>query len=509
MKPRPLKFWILVPGAGLLLLYIGLTFAAWWFVREVRHVEAVTYADIALPTRWPHYQIIRGHHHIATGLKLLEQGQGSAGFQQLRMGLARAPRHRDGRLALAALLAQAGRADLAESVLTDGLPYHRNDPGYITPLLDFLAQQGLDSKILALTRPLIADPSLDPATRDLAAFRAAQAAAMMGNYDAAERLLVQNHLQTLFPGPILLAQLEWQRGYHELALVMLRSLATEFPGNEAIYSQLATYLAEAQCDDELRSRAIIHQLSHPESIRSHLDQLHALAKTSETTARQKTIEQTFNAFQTSPAALLLLADYAATNGEVALADRIAAHFTAQAWTDAPAAHLMAIEAKLVRGDYATALTASEALLAEPNLNPHYQQIATGFLSLAYYGTGDPVAGYTKLASLMNQTELRADTLLGMAKRLIIIGRVAPARDLLAHAVKLDPRNQAALTRLLELDLDNGNLPAIATNLRALTQMQRPSPIVLKRAQAQLSSDTCLFLPERAALLSLVANTLPR
>lgn len=110
---------------------------------------------------------------------------------------------------------------------------------------------------------------------------------------------------------------------------------------------------------------------------------------------------------------------------------------------------------------------------------------------------------------MTQSNLRVESLLGIANRLMTMQRAGTAREILAHAVKLDAKNQAALTRLIELDLDNRNIPAVAANLPALTSMRRPSPLVLKRAQAMLGSDECLFLNGRSELLALVNNTLVR
>lgn len=509
MKLRSLTFWILVPCVGLSLLYIGLTLSAWWFVAQVRHIPEVAYADIALPTRWAHYQTIRGNHHIAMGLELLAQGKAAAGFQHLRIGLARAPSHRTGRLALCALLAQSGRTDLAQTALLDGLAYHRVDPDYVSILLDFLSRQAQDRQVIAICRQLMADQTLDASVRDLAAFRSVQATVFMGDYDEAERLLGQPHLQNAPAGRLLRAQIEWERGYHELALVMLRSLADELPGNESVYGQLAAYLAEAGHDEELRQRAVLNQLSHPDSIRAHLDQLNVLTRAGHARARQKGIEQVLATFQDSATALLILADYAAANGDDTLAGQIADRFTANQWPDAPAARLMAIEAGLVAGHYAEAFTRSEILLADPTLPLHYRAIATGLQGIAHYGLGDPVAGYTNLSVLLNQSELRADSLLGMAQRLLAMNHTAPARELLAHAVKVDPKNQAALTRLIELDLDLADLPTVAINLRTLLTMRRPAPAVLNRAQAMLSSDAWLFLSGRGQLLEDVRVTLTR
>ncbi|MCB1105325.1 MAG: tetratricopeptide repeat protein, partial [Cephaloticoccus sp.] len=139
--------WCAAIGISLVLLYAGLTAAAWVFVRHFRHVEGVAYTDIALPTRWDRYQVIRGNHHIASGLKLLAAGKFAPGFQQLRVGLARAPRNRDGRMALAGIYAQTGRTDLAQTTLLDGLAHHSNDHDYVATTMEFLSSLAQDRKV--------------------------------------------------------------------------------------------------------------------------------------------------------------------------------------------------------------------------------------------------------------------------------------------------------------------------------------------------------------------------
>ncbi|MCC6416529.1 MAG: hypothetical protein IT582_11525 [Opitutaceae bacterium] len=510
--PRPARRTVVWGGAiglGLLIIYVGLTVAAWIYVRHVRHVEGVTYADIALPSRWSHYEVLRGNHHIAVGLNLLAQGKLIPGFQQLRVGLARAPRHREGRLALAEIYAHTGRLDLAQTTLLDGLAFHANDRDFVTATLEFLSAQIQDGKVLALCARLLADPTLDPGIHQLAALRSGQASIFIGNYDQAENTLRQNHLADTPSGQLLMAQIEWESGYQELALIMLRQLAAEFPADEAIYIRLADYLHKTNWDEELSRRAVLNQLAHPDSVRAYLDRLRAIDRRDGPAARQKVVAETFTHFRDNASGLLALADYAATEGDITLAERVAAQFSLHAWPDDRAARLMVIEATLVAGDYAAALTRCQEFMGEPKLDPRHRQIATGLQSIAFYGVGDPVAGYTNLARLMTESDLRVESLSGIAKRLIAMGRAAPAREILAHAVKRDPRNQAALTRLIELDLDQHNLPAVAANLRHLVGMRRPSPDVLRRARIALGSDQCLFLPGRAEVLTLVQNILAR
>lgn len=507
LRGKGFRFWSTVSILALVIVYLSLTISAYWFVRHVRNIEGVTYLDLALPNRWSHYQVARGNHHIATGIKLLQSGKYFEGFQLIRVGLARAPQNQEGRLTLTALYAQSGRPDLAQATLLDGLAYHSSNATYVSTVLEFLSSQSQDRQSLTLCDQLLSNSSTPRNIKEIAAARATLACIFMGNYDRAESYLADNQMPNSRDGRLLKAQIEWERGYHELALVLLRDLHGEFPDAEDIYSKLASYLAEAGNEDELRRLAVLHQLAYPDRPRSHIDQLVAIKTTGDNAALERAESRAFEQFADTPAGLLTLADYAATNGRVALAKRIFQTYRDKNWPDVTAAQLMSIEAQLAAKEYAPALEQCRALLAQTDLAAQYANIATGLQAIAQYGTSDPVAGYASLAVLKNQSGLRAESLLGIANRLQEMNRMTAARDILAQAVKVNPKNQAALTRLIELDLDTDNLTELPASLRTLTGMRKPSPILLKRARSLLSKDTWLFLPQRNELLARLDESL--
>ena len=87
--------------------YVAAALAAFGFVRYVRHVDAVAFTDILLPSRWDHYRVARGDQQIAAAKRLVEERKFTEGFLHARAGVAAAPGHRDGRLLLADLLVAA------------------------------------------------------------------------------------------------------------------------------------------------------------------------------------------------------------------------------------------------------------------------------------------------------------------------------------------------------------------------------------------------------------------
>ena len=183
------------------------------------------------------------------------------------------------------------------------------------------------------------------------------------------------------------------------------------------------------------------------------------------------------------------------------------HFTQQQWENTTAVRLIYIESLLVAQHYADAQSEVKSLLDQPNLSAVYVSIANGFLAIAQYGIGDATSAYASLSTMMAQPNLRADSLLAMANRLLAMGQQKPARELLNHAVNIDPRNQPALTRLVEMDVHSKNVSALGANLPKLFSMRRPSPSVLAQAQILLRSDSYLFLSNRRNLLEPLGATL--
>jgi hypothetical protein len=151
----------------------------------------------------------------------------------------------------------------------------------------------------------------------------------------------------------------------------------------------------------------------------------------------------------------------------------------------------------------------QSLLKQPDLDPALTNVAQGLLAIAHYGLDDPVSGQSALMTLMVQPDLRAESLLAIANRLVAMEQHTPAREILARAVALDRQNQPALARLIELDLEAENLADLPDNLRQLLTLRKPPRRVLTAAQRLLRQDRFLFLSGRAGLLDALAQALAR
>jgi hypothetical protein len=110
---------------------------------------------------------------------------------------------------------------------------------------------------------------------------------------------------------------------------------------------------------------------------------------------------------------------------------------------------------------------------------------------------------------LGQANLRADNLLAVANRFVELDAAESARRVLERAVEVDPRNQAALTRLVELDMALNAGEDLAVHVRRLVQMRRPSPEILRVVHYKLGSDLFLFSKECAVALDVVNAALAR
>ena len=489
--------------------YAGLTAGAWAFVKYRRGVDTVTYTDIALPWRWSEYQVKRGEHAVAMGFTLLQRGKFDRGFLQLRVGLARAPGHRDGRLLLAQILANSRRHDLARSTLMDGLKFHADDPDYVDAVLEFLLSRQADGEVMTLGNQILATPNGSPALREIAALHAARAAYYRGKYDLADTYLQTEGLAANLNAALLIARMDWERGYRELALVAMRELHQRHPADEGIYLQLGEFLREDEQHAEARRVTILHQVAHPDCPRAAIDGLLDLQRQNREDELHAAAQNALARLADQPAGLLALGDFAATTGHVELARQVLAQARHHQSADITPMHLMLVEAMLVASRHAEALEKLQSLPKQPDLAPALTNVTQGLLAIAHYGLGDPVSGQSALMTLMVRPDLRAENLLAIANRLVAMEQRTPAREILARAVALDRQNQPALARLIELDLEAENLAALPDNLRQLLTLRKPPRHVLTAAQRLLRQDRHLFLPGRAELLDALAQALAR
>jgi hypothetical protein len=496
----------LLGAAAASAFWLTATLGAWLFVKYHRNFPEARYVDLLLPNRWSAYRISKGNHYIAQAEHLLRQGEAGAALHQLRAGVARAPANAHGRLTLASLYLAGRRPDLARELMLDGLPHRPGDPAYLQSTFALLLDLQEDAQLLALADRLLASPA-QTSLHPIAATYAATAAYYRGNYDRAEDLIARHRLRDTADGAILLARIEWERCYPELALLRLAGLLDRQPGHDGARTLLAGYYRELGRTGELESTLVERLVSDPLAPAPRIGYLHLHHQRGDQTRLDRDTEAYLAQFQHDLPALLLLADFAANTGRPALARRVQRIFAEHRENNGAPALLVA-EAHLVAGEYQAALDLIAGYTRDyPEWTRQFASVFNGLQTVALHGLGRRDEARLCLDHLLAQKNLRADNLVAVSNRLAALGARDLARAALGRAVEADPLNQAALTSLLRLELDTGNLAALPDQLERYLHTRKPSREILSRAYAVLGSDRNLFLPGQPALLASLRQTL--
>ncbi len=489
-------------------LWLAATWGVWLFIKYQRRFPDVRYTDLLLPGRWAHYRTSEGNYLIAQGEIFLRQNDPAAALHWLRTGISKAPANAKGRTLLARLYQEHHRPDLAGKLLLDGLHQLAGDPVYVQTALSFLLEFQEDAQLLDVSSRLLAlTGTAGAACRPVAATYAATAAYLHGNFDQAESLIHQYQLSDSVDGAMLLARMDWECGYPELALLRLNAFLSQHPDYDKARALLAGYYRFLGRNTEWKS-AIIERLVHdPLAAAPRVEYLYFHHQRRDRAQLERETESYLNQFQHDGAALLLLADFAANTGRPALARRVQQIFSDRA-DPGGAVVLLVVEAHIAAGEYQAAHDLiTDCRRQHPEWTGPFSPVFHGLRAVALCGLGKKDEARLSLDLLLSEKNLRADHLVAVSNRLSVLG----ARDLslavLNRAVEADPRHQAALAPLLRLELDTGQLAPVPDQLIRFMHTRRPSREILARAYETFGSDRHLFLPRQRELLASLRTAL--
>lgn len=488
---------------------VALPFAAWVYVHSYKGVRDVCYLHVALPWRWDEYRVIRGAHYVATAKTMLRDAQWRGAYLNLRVGLQKDPANREGRLLLGQFYRMLGRFELAEETLVGGLVYHQTDDRYLQDVLAFLLQAQSDERVVTLAANVLADPGASVACQRVAALHAAVAHVYRGRYDKAEDLILAQRLGETREGRMLGARIEWERGHSGMALIALEQLRVLLPVDDEVAGILADYYLEAGRIDDARRLNLLRQVANPGSPQPRIALLRVLMEAGDAAGARREVDDVMADFRNDGAVLALLAEQAANVGDMVVVRRVYDHCkTAGLPWDAPA--VLAVEACIVAGRHQEALDLTRELLREnPEWSRRHHTLFNGLQAVALHGLGDRDAGRLYVRNFLGEANIRSKQLASVSRRLIDVGAVDDARELLSRAVQDDPFNQAALTRLIELDLSSGRVDELPAAVRKLLKTRRPSPQLLVRVRDELGQERWQFLDECAEALEELAVALAR
>jgi Tfp pilus assembly protein PilF len=492
---RILAFALTVFAASFLLL----SAAGWFYFTQMRGLRDVAYTDMLWPSGWSRIRIAIGNQAITEAERALSRNEIGAALRLYRIGLGKAPRNADARLALAKLYVESRRPDLARDLLISGLPALADHAKYLELTLGFLLEFQFDAELQRIAEQLTSHPTI--AVRRQAALHAAAVAFHRGDFDSAENILVAHQLLNAPQGRLLLARADFERGFPELALARLTPALDDGPAQTAALALAGRIHEQLGHRDELARNAALRLADDPLSPAPRLavlQQLHSQKKPAELA---RAIDDYVRLFPHDQAALLALGDFAAHTGQPELARRVQQLFAQHRWSpDAPA--LLFAEACIAASRYADGLAELDRRLQDhPAGLTRYGPAIFGLRTVALFALRRDDEALLQLEHLLAQPNLRAENLSAVATRLLAFDRPASARTVLARAVVIDPRNQAALAALVRLEAELGQFDTLPGHLRQLLSLRRPSRDVLAFVHDRLGSDLNLLHPEQPALLA--------
>ncbi len=498
LRPR----WDRIAGLLLalaLLTWIGAGTALYAYLRWHKGVTTLTWFDAAWPGRWERLSIKLGEHYVREADTAIARREFDRALIFYRAGLSRAPLQPQARITLAQLYLASRRPDLAQNLLIQRIDDLAADEAYLRSVLRFLIEFQYDAELAELCRRLLAQPNQPH--RPLLAQHAATVAFHRGDYDRAESLLLAEKLDQSPDGALLLARLDADRDYAELALLRLEALVHDGTATDAAYAEIARIQRLLGQTHKLETTATLHLASNPLSPAPRITLLHLHHERGDRSALEREITAFFTYFGDQPDALFALADFAANTGRPDLAQRVQEIGRARGWP-AQAPVLMTAEARIAAGEFAPGLELVRTALRE---NPAWsEQLGPVFDSLqaiALFSLNRSDEARLHLDHLLSRPNLRAENLQAVASRLVALGHASHARTVLRRAITLNELDQSALTLLVRLEAEGGHFDTLPAHLRRLLKMRKPSRDVLNLAQRKLGSDLNLLLPEQSAVLA--------
>lgn len=496
-----------VASAG---LYLVVTIAFFSFMRFQRGLHELEWTQIVLPTGWKHLRTAVGNQQITVAQTLAREGRGMEALSYAHAGVTRVPDHREGRLLLSRLLTATGQPEAAQEALLAGLAYEQRDPRYLEELFGLLLNRQENERAVAAARGLLGEKLLPLEVRQLALLAGATASYLQGNFDQADDFLRSTPTAPAsVQARLLSAKINWERGYRELALVELRSLAAAFPHTWEIHADLVSRLRQSNLSGEARRAALAFQVAHPDLPGPRIALLHAYREDGDIAQLQREIDSLIQDFAADRGVILRVAEFAAAMGDVSLARRLLDHARVRNLPWEPHAFLF-VEALVVAREYQNASNTIRTLLREyPDWAQRHGPLLHSLQAATCLGLGDYESARLFLTHVLHQPALRADSLLAMSNRFAELGAAKQAHEILIRAFAADRRNQVVLTRLVEFDLNLNRIDHLLDHLGTLLTMRRPSPDILRVARHKLGSDLFLFSPGRTAVLDAVHVALER
>ena len=489
---------------GWMVLCVGI----FYFMKYQRDYKTASYTSILLfPFQPTEYRVERSKFLLELGKKQFDDVQYLDSFYNMRTGLEAVPQDNDARFKVVQCYLAVKRSDLAVQTLLDGLPYNITKRDYVQTVLMFLFNRQEDDAVVKLCQEWLAKDTVKGEVRRMLVLAQASAHWFRGRYDRAREVLKNNPETAMAPDARLLeAQILWSQGEEDAAIELLANVGDQNPDDTEIYKVRVAYLGKKERIAEIRSLAVLEQLRRPKSFQPHIDYLYTLNPGKESKRYEDAINEYFEIFDGNQLAFNGLAGVAVQKGDVKLAKRLYSYCKARnmEWRSAAIAML---ESNIVAKQYSEVLEVAKTIVADNEqwAKDNGREL-DALKSVANYALGDKALSGIQLESYITSGQIGSQNSMALAERMLQVGAIENARIILAKALEFDEFNQAALTRLIELDLQTESISELIPRVDRLLTMRMPSRHILSRIRGSLESDIFLLEQGRNSLMvKLTAN----
>ena len=245
---------------------------------------------------------------------------------------------------------------------------------------------------------------------------------------------------------------------------------------------------------------MLRSIENPFSVEQRMEYLNLQAKTGDAEAVKKAEESLLKQYAGDYNAMLVLGNYAADNGNIALMRKI---YDGAIVNNFPigAFCLLLLETMITDGDYKGAVDFSEEILKEkPVWARRYEDVLGCLRAISYYATGNANMSEIIMKDVLNRGTATPRVLVATARRMDKLGAMAFAQKLLETAVEKYPKHQLALTRLIQFEINQGNSTNLDKHIVRLLAMRRPPRELVLEARKNLSSDKFIFTKNRDKIM---------
>lgn len=479
---------------------LGVT-AVWCFVHFKTGIPGASFSDLLLPHRWTSYRAAIGDHRHRNGRDLLASGNYAQALSALSSAVRLSPANVGARADLAQVLEASHRHNEAATVLLGGLSHRPKDPAYLVLTLRFLRSVHRSDDIARITAEIRRTEPFGSVVALAAAPFAAECAYRNFDYRLANAILNQPGLTESPLRTEILARIEWDQGFHDLALARLqREFTAEGEGESSVFTLLSVYLRESDRLAELKQLHLVNLARNPASFGPRIRLLQVHDELNDSRSVDADCRRYLTLFRHDSAALLALGDFAAATGRPDLVGRVMAVAPDEPVASASYPAFLA-EAQLRVGAYEETIDTA-GMVKGDNSDPAGPPppVLDGLRAIAWFGQNRPAEGNAALARFLSHTSIPLASLLNLSAHLTSRGFHAAARNVLNHACLIHPRDPLPADALVRLDLATEATEHLVADTSLLLRHGNYRVQTLRKAAVEIQSDRFLFDPEQPALL---------